>query len=54
MSSDTHDYDGFGNIVNASGITPNNYLYRGEQFDPDLGLYYLRERYPVLGGSSSG
>ena len=27
------------------------YLYRGEQFDPDLGLYYLRARYynPLTG-----
>ena len=25
--------------------TPNVYLYRGEQYDPDLGLYYLRARY---------
>ncbi len=25
--------------------TPNNYLYRGEQYDTDLGLYYLRARY---------
>jgi RHS repeat-associated protein len=27
------------------------YLYRGEQYDPDLGLYYLRARYynPVTG-----
>jgi RHS repeat-associated protein len=24
---------------------PNVYLYRGEQYDPDLGLYYLRARY---------
>jgi len=23
----------------------NNYLYRGEQYDSDLGLYYLRARY---------
>ena len=22
-----------------------NYLYRGEQYDSDLGLYYLRARY---------
>jgi RHS repeat-associated protein len=29
----------------VSGTTPNNYLYRGEQYDPDLGLYYLRARY---------
>src|SRR5208337_2245698 len=25
--------------------TPNNYLFAGEQFDPDLGLYYNRARY---------
>lgn len=25
--------------------TPNTVLYRGEQFDPDLSLYYLRARY---------
>jgi RHS repeat-associated protein len=24
---------------------PNNYMYRGEQYDADLGLYYLRARY---------
>jgi len=28
-----------------SSITPNLYLYCGEQFDPDLGLYFLRARY---------
>jgi RHS repeat-associated protein len=31
---------------------PNNYyLYRGEQYDPDLNLYYLRARYfnPLTG-----
>jgi len=49
--TDTYEYDAFGNRVNATGSTPNNYLYRGEQFDPDLGLYYLRARYynPVTG-----
>jgi RHS repeat-associated protein len=38
-------------LINSTGSTPNNYLYRGEQFDPDLGLYYLRARYynPVTG-----
>jgi RHS repeat-associated protein len=25
--------------------TPNVYLYRGEQYDSDVGLYYLRARY---------
>jgi RHS repeat-associated protein len=30
---------------------PNNYLYRGEQYDSVLGLYYLRARYynPLTG-----
>jgi len=49
--TDTYDYDAWGNQVNTSGSTPNVYLYRGEQYDPDLGLYYLRARYfdPVTG-----
>ena len=41
----TYDYDAFGNKINSTGTTPNNYLYRGEQWDSDLGLYYLRARY---------
>ena len=49
--TDTYEYDAFGNEVNSTGTTPNNYLYRGEQWDPDLGLYYLRARYynPLTG-----
>jgi RHS repeat-associated protein len=43
--TDTYEYDAFGNEVNHTGTTPNNYLYRGEQFDADLGLYCLRARY---------
>src|SRR5208337_702452 len=43
--TDTYDYDAWGNAVNTAGSTPNVYLYRGEQYDPDLGLYYLRARY---------
>jgi RHS repeat-associated protein len=43
--SDSYDYDAFGNKINSTGTTPNNYLYRGEQFDSDLGMYYLRARY---------
>jgi RHS repeat-associated protein len=43
--TDTYEYDAFGNALTTSGSTPNNYLYRGEQYDPDLGLYYLRARY---------
>jgi RHS repeat-associated protein len=43
--TDTFEYDAFGNAITHTGTTPNNYLYRGEQYDPDLGLYYLRARY---------
>jgi RHS repeat-associated protein len=43
--TDTYDYDAFGNIVHSTGTTPNNYLFAGEQFDPDLNLYYNRARY---------
>jgi len=48
---DSYEYDAFGNKVNSTGTTPNNYLYRGEQYDPDLGMYYLRARYynPLTG-----
>jgi RHS repeat-associated protein len=41
----TYDYDAFGNLIHSTGTTPNNYLFAGEQFDPDLGLYYNRARY---------
>ena len=43
--TDRYEYDAFGNEINHTGTTPNNYLYRGEQYDLDLGLYYLRARY---------
>src|SRR2546430_1737235 len=49
--TDTYDFDTWGNAVNTTGTTPNVYLYRGEQYDADLGLYYLRARYfnPLTG-----
>lgn len=43
--TDSYEYDAYGNSFTTQGTTPNNYLYRGEQFDADLGLYYLRARY---------
>ena len=43
--TDSYEYDAFGNVFTVSGTTPNNYLYRGEQYDQDLSLYYLRARY---------
>lgn len=43
--TDTYDYDAWGNAVNVTGTTINPYLYVGEYYDSDLGLYYLRTRY---------
>jgi RHS repeat-associated protein len=49
--TDEYEYDAYGNSFTKQGTTPNNYLYRGEQFDSDLSLYYLRARYynPLTG-----
>jgi len=44
-AGDSYDYDAFGNLINSTGTTPNNYLFAGEQFDPALNLYYNRARY---------
>jgi len=43
--TDTYAYDAFGTTIASTGSTPNDYLYTGEQFDSDLGMYYLRARY---------
>jgi RHS repeat-associated protein len=43
--TDSYEYDAFGNEFTVSGTTPNEFMYRGEQFDSDLALYYLRARY---------
>jgi RHS repeat-associated protein len=43
--TDTYTYDAFGVLINRTGTTPNDYLYAGEQFDAQLGLYYNRARY---------
>ena len=43
--TDSYTYDAFGKVIASTGSTPNVYLYTGERFDPDLGLYYLRARY---------
>jgi RHS repeat-associated protein len=49
--TDEYEYDAYGNSFTKQGTTPNNYLYRGEQYDSDLSLYYLRARYynPLTG-----
>jgi RHS repeat-associated protein len=43
--TDTYTYDAYGNLIATSGSTANNYLYCGEQYDPQLKLYYNRARY---------
>jgi RHS repeat-associated protein len=43
--TDTYDYDAFGNLIGRTGSTPNEYLYAGERFDHETGLYYLRARH---------
>lgn len=42
--TDTYTYDAFGSLTAATGGTPNEYLYAGERFDPETGLYHLRAR----------
>lgn len=43
--TDTYVYDAYGSVLDSTGATPNNYLYCGQQYDPDFGLYYNRARY---------
>jgi RHS repeat-associated protein len=41
----TYTYDAFGIQIASTVSTENRYRYCGEQWDPDLGMYYLRARY---------
>jgi len=43
--TDKYTYDAFGLLLNRSGSTLNHYMYTGEQYDPNVGFYYLRARY---------
>lgn len=43
--TDTYKFDAFGNLIASDGTTPNDYLYSGQQYDSDLGLYDNRARY---------
>jgi RHS repeat-associated protein len=49
--TDSYIYDAYGKLLSSVGQTANNYLYTGEQFDKNLGQYYLRARYynPSMG-----
>jgi RHS repeat-associated protein len=42
--TNTYAYDAFGTVIASNTPVANVYLYSGEQWDPDLGLYYLRAR----------
>jgi RHS repeat-associated protein len=43
--TDRYNYDAYGNLISSSGNTINNYRFAGEQFEKNLGQYYLRDRY---------
>lgn len=43
--TDTYTYDAFGTLIGRTGATPNEYLYAGERYDAETGMYYLRARY---------
>ncbi|WOO40240.1 tandem-95 repeat protein [Rubellicoccus peritrichatus] len=45
LISDAYTYDAWGNLINLQGTTPNSYLFTGEQWDTNLGMYFLRARY---------
>ncbi len=47
--TDTYGYDTFGNPQHLSGGTANAFLFNGQQFDEETGLYYLRARYYAPG-----
>jgi len=49
-ATDSYTYDAFGTAIATTGSTPNRYRFTGEQFDANLGLYYLRARYYNQGG----
>lgn len=43
--TDTFTFDAFGNELVRTGATVVGHLYRGEEFDPNLGFYNLRARF---------
>ena len=50
-ATDTYNYEAFGTLLNQTGSTENNYLFTGENLDPNSGFYYLRARWlnPEIG-----
>ncbi len=43
--SQTFAYDAYGTMIASNAAPATVYLYAGEQFDSNLGFYYLRARY---------
>lgn len=43
--TDSYSYDAYGNLLQKKGDTENDFLYTGEQYSENTGLYYLRARY---------
>jgi RHS repeat-associated protein len=43
--TDAWTYSAFGEIISRTGMTPNRFTYTGEQWDPNVGFYYLRARW---------
>ena len=43
--TDRYSYDAYGNLLKKEGGTENEFLYTGEQYNANTGLYYLRARY---------
>lgn len=46
--TDCYAYDACGNLLRKEGDTENDFLYTGEQYNANTGLYYLRARYIVV------
>ncbi len=43
--TDSYDYDDYGALQSQTGTTKNDFLFAGEQFDVEAGLYYNRARH---------
>jgi len=43
--TDTYRFDAYGVLLASTGDTRNEYLYAGEQYNAETGLYYNRARY---------
>jgi len=43
--TDSYTYTPYGKLTDHNGTSANNFLFTGEQFDSEVGDYYLRARY---------